>query len=99
MRDVASLTPSDFEAAVGSTFEVIDSAGQVVVALSLAHVVRRPGRPGQRQAFSVYWTGPSAPILGQFTHRLAHPEIGDVEIFLGPIANDGPGVTYEAVFG
>jgi hypothetical protein len=42
--------------------------------------------------------GLATPTLPSFTHHLTHPGLGDLEIFLGPVARDGPGLTYEAVF-
>jgi hypothetical protein len=98
MRDLASLTASEFEAALGSVFEVVEGDGRVVLSLSLIQVVRRPQRPGQRQPFSLYWSGEPTPILRPLIHHLTHPQLGDMEIFLGPTATDGPTVTYEAVF-
>jgi hypothetical protein len=93
------MTAAEFDGAVGSAFEVLDSDGRVVLSLSLVQVVPGPERPGQRQPFSLYWTGVATSILPSSTHHLTHPELGDMEIFLGPVATNGPGVTYEAVFG
>jgi hypothetical protein len=93
------LTAPEFEAALGSTFQVVDEDSRVMVSLSLVHVVRRPEQPGRRQPFSLYWSGEATTVLRPLIHHLVHPELGDMEIFLGPIATDGPGVTYEAVFG
>jgi hypothetical protein len=98
MRDVATLTAAEFAGALGSAFEVLDPDGRVMLSLTLVQVVPGPERPGQRQPFSLYWTGLAAPILPSFTHHLTHPGLGDMEIFLGPVATDGPGLTYEAVF-
>ena len=88
MRDAGSLRASDFETTMGSSFEVVDVDGRTVVSLSLVGVVRRPERPGEREPFSIYWTGPRgahpSPVL---THHLTHPELGEIEIFLGPVAN------------
>jgi hypothetical protein len=99
VRDVATLTASEFERILGSAFAVLDPDGRVVLSLCLVQVIPGPERPGQRQPFSLYWTAVATPILPSSTHHLTHPEFGDMEIFLGPVATDGPGVTYEAVFG
>jgi hypothetical protein len=98
MRDLASLTAQDFEAVLGSSFAVLDAQCQVVLSLSLARVVRLQERPGYRQPFSLRWTGPPAPILAQHAYHLTHPGLGDIEIFLGPIAASASVATYEAVF-
>jgi hypothetical protein len=99
VRHAGSLTAAEFEAALGSSFDVLDTDGRVILSLSLVEIVRRPERSGQREPFSTYWTGPETPILRHITHHLAHPELGEIEVFLGPVATDGPAVTYEAVFG
>jgi hypothetical protein len=98
VRDLASLTAAEFEGVLGSTFQVMDAQGHAVLSLSLERVVRHPERPGYRQPFSLHWTGPPTPILSQQVRRLTHPELGDIEIFLGPIAADTSAATYEAVF-
>ena len=98
MRNLASLTAADFEAVLDSTFQVVDTQGSAVLSLSLVRVVRLPERPGYRPPFSLRWTGPAAPILAQGIHHLTHPELGDLEIVLGPIAADASTATYEAIF-
>jgi hypothetical protein len=31
-------------------------------------------------------------------HRLSHPEMGEVDLFVGPVLSGAPGTTYEAIF-
>jgi hypothetical protein len=98
MRDLAALTAADFEAVTGSDFAVArpESAG---AKLRLAHVVLlSEPPPGQRQPFSLRFRGPAVPAPEQGIHRLTHADLGDLEIFLVPIAADCDSVTYEAVF-
>ncbi len=98
MRDLASLTAANFEAVLDSTFQVVDTQGSAVLSFSLVQVVRLPERPGYRPPFSLRWSGPPTPILAQGIHHLTHPELGELEIFLGPIAADASAATYEAIF-
>ncbi len=98
MRDLASLTATDFETALGSPFSVVDAHGHATLSLTLVQVLRHPERPGYRQPFSLRWTGPPTPILSQHAHRLAHPAFGDIEIFMGPLSADSSATTYEAIF-
>jgi hypothetical protein len=56
-----------------------------------------PGEPA-RQSYSLLFCGPATPILPQRTYRLAHAEIGEVDIFLVPVGKQKEGVSYEAVF-
>jgi hypothetical protein len=98
VRDLGSLTASDFEPVVGSTFQVIGTDDSAAISWSLVRVIRHQERPGYRQPFSLRWTGAATPILSQGTYHLTHPELGEFEIFLGPIAADASAATYEAVF-
>jgi hypothetical protein len=97
MCGLADLTATDFEAVAGSVFEVTDP-GRDPLAIRLTKVVLLAERPGHRQSFSLRFHGPQGPVLPQMTHRLQHHDMGDLEIFLGPIASDSNGITYEAVF-
>ena len=55
--------------------------------------------PGSaRQPFALLFHGPATPWVGQATHRLEHPRLGSLEIFLVPIGPDGSGMRYEAIF-
>lgn len=96
MRDLASLTPEDFERLVGTAFAVDGEA--TGPALQLVEVVRFEPRPGRRVPFTLRFSGPQAPVLEPETHRLRHPELGEIEIFLGPVVSDAADVIYEAVF-
>jgi hypothetical protein len=96
-RDLASLSASDFQAVVGSDFRV--SAGPSgPLDLRLIQVVELGERPGQRRPFILRFQGPPSPVLAQVVHRLEHPDMGDVEIFVGPIGTDAQATIYEAVF-
>jgi hypothetical protein len=97
MRDLAALTAADFAAVLGSDFEIL--AGESApVRLRLREVVELGERPGHRRAFSLRFLGPRAPTLAHVTHRIAHAEMGEFDLFLGPVGSDADGITYEAVF-
>ncbi len=51
-----------------------------------------------RQAFSLIFTGPPAPVLPQRTYQLAHPQLPPLDVFLVPVAADAAGVRYQAIF-
>ena len=57
-----------------------------------------PGAP-RHEPFALLFSGPREPALPQATHRLRHPDLGDLDIFLVPVgrAPDG-GFLYEAIF-
>ena len=96
MRDISSLTASDFEAAVGTVFQIaLPEGAPVPLELVEVQVVEvADGRP-----FSLLFRGPPSPVCAPITHRLVHPAMGEFELFLGPIASDSSEhITYEAVF-
>lgn len=83
----------DFSAAIDSDFAT--DSGE---SLRLIEATALPGPPGaSREAFSLVFRGRGA-ALEQKTHRLRHARLGDLDIFLVPIARDGAGRLYEAVF-
>ena len=101
MLDLSTATASDFEPAVGSVFEVL--LGEAPrLELVLDEVSPLPKRADGRQPFALSFSGPARPVLAQVTHRVSHPELGEFELFLGPVwmpgaLEDDP-ITYEAVF-
>jgi hypothetical protein len=98
VRDLAELTAADFAAATGSVFLVLDDQGRELLTVALADVTRLHDPSGRDRAFSLLFRGPQAPVLAPAIQRLGHRDLGDIEIFLGPIRVDADGTTYEAVF-
>lgn len=97
MPDLAALNPDDFRHAVGTLFEVY-FGGAEPLPIRLAEVVTFGARPGHRQPFALRFEGPTWPVLAQVTHHVVHPELGELDLFLGPVQSDADGITYEAVF-
>jgi hypothetical protein len=48
--------------------------------------------------FSIEFLAPLDTPVGQKTYRLTHPHLGELDLFLVPIAKDDLGLHYEAVF-
>ena len=96
-RDLALLGAADFQAVVGNDFRV-SVAPSDPVELRLVQVVAVGQSPGQRRPFILRFRGPPRPVLAQVVHRLEHPDMGDLEIFLGPVSTDAEATIYEAVF-
>lgn len=85
-----------FEPHVGTTFD-LQCEGQDPLPLQLTHVTERPG--AVVEGFSLFFTGPEHVVANQAIHRLVHPVLGELEIFLGPIHDPHTsGITYQAVF-
>jgi hypothetical protein len=97
--NLAAVTPATFEAHLETAFEIEDGADGPL-ALSLASVTRFPQRPGSVRAepFALLFVGPAAPRLPQGIHRLVHPDLGSLEVFLVPVGPQDSGLAYEAVF-
>jgi hypothetical protein len=98
VRDLASLTAADFEAAVGSRFAIATGEPGAWLTVRLTEVVQLKEWPGHRWPFLVHFEGPLSPVLAHVVHHVSHPELGELDIFLGPVLSGTGGITYEAVF-
>jgi hypothetical protein len=93
-----NVTKETFEPLKGQRFTLTDGANP---ALDLELVgVGGNGLRGaaSREQFSLHFRGPLTPQLPQRIYRLAHDQLGVMDIFLVPIARDAGGMTYEAIF-
>ncbi len=97
MPDLDSLTVDDFDPLVGSVFAVSTDAGDQLE-IHLVEVARLGDRPGHRVPFALRFSGPSAPVLTHDTHHVAHADLGELDLFVGPIVSESAGVVYEAIF-
>lgn len=94
-----SLTEQEFAQHVGTKFQL--SLDQHPIELKLSEVKGYPAGPNEQggmERFSVFFDGPSDPRLPQSVYRLTHEQMGEVDIFLVPIAKVAEGFRYEAVF-
>ena len=93
----APLTVEDFRPRVGETF-VINAGDAEGVRLELTEARGLGESFKEREAFSLLFRGPAEPQLPQATQRLAHDGLGELEIFIVPVAATGDGRDYEAIF-
>jgi hypothetical protein len=89
------LRLEDFSAAVGETFSV--ELDGTAVPLSLAAAQELPRMVREAGSFRLDWLGPSEPMLPQAIYRMRRGE-ETFEMFIVPVAKDGAGVHYEAIF-
>lgn len=92
---------ADFAGRIGQRFELAVPGLAANLPLTLTEVVDLGSRIGvglRESPFSLRFGAPRRPALQQRTYALHHPELGDLELFLVPIAEDLEGRTYEAVF-
>lgn len=84
-----------FRAAVGTAFRV-DAGDGHTVELTLAEVDETARRP-RWESFSLLFAG-AGEALVQGTYPVDHGDLGSSLLFLVPVAGDGDGRLYEAVF-
>ena len=93
----APLTVEDFRPRVGEAFVVLaDDGAGVDLELTEARGLGEAYR--DREAFALLFRGPLEPFLAQATYRLANDHLGELEIFIVPVARTDAGTDYEAIF-
>lgn len=88
-----------FSKCLGEAFDL--DMGTSSVALTLAEAIPLPetGIPGSRRApFSLMFRSALQIVLPQQMYRLKNRTIGDLDIFLVPVARNKEGIIYQAVF-
>lgn len=98
MSDFQSV--ADFEKCLNTNFRIeLEAPRPIDVKLiTVTPRVSEPHEQAGMERFSVVFAGPSDIFLPQNTYRITHPEMGEFYIFLVPIAPDGDGFRYEAVY-
>jgi len=93
-------TEEEFRQNLNTPFKVQVEA-PIPIELTLVGVESRPSEPHEEQGmerFSVFFKSPLEVLLQQATYRLVHPQMGEFDVFLGPIAQESDGYRYEAVY-
>jgi hypothetical protein len=88
-----ALTVDDFRPLEGDRFRIAPD-GAEPFEVELVEVTEIPREPGGRAPFSLVFKGGPNPPVEQRIYRVEHDELGELDIFLVPIAVD----RYEAVF-
>jgi hypothetical protein len=104
-RVLDAVTIETFAPRVGSVFRIVVD-DKTTIEAELETVTTSEGESadharaaGLREPFSIVLRGPAEPILPQRIYRLEHADLGALELFLVPIAQDASVTRYEAVFG
>ena len=91
------LTRTSFEPHLNSTFQLDhEEAGALDLELTEATDKTPEGALGEQ--FSLIFKGPPEPYLPQQTYALEHPALGQMGLFLVPVAQEEDGFLYEAYF-
>ena len=102
--DLQDVTHETFAGRIGEHF-LLQPEGAEPVDLVLVECreyradVGRPPEAARRLPFSLFFLGPSAPILPQRIYPAMHAELGELDLFFVPVGQDASGTTYEVVFG
>lgn len=85
---------------LGETFAVYVGEGEPAMPIKLVEASELPPhhKSLRADAFQLKFTGPGPAYLQQMIHRLSHPVLGELEIFLVPIGTHGDGFIYQAIF-
>jgi hypothetical protein len=96
------LNEEAFKKQLGTKFRVrLEIEGAPEIELALDEVEPFPTLSHSRsdlERFSAYFYGPGDFYLPQRMYRLEHEQMGEMDIFLVPVAQDQRGFRYEAVF-
>jgi hypothetical protein len=88
-----NLTIENFRPLQGERFRVAPDDAEAFE-VELVEVTEIPREPGGRTPFSLVFRGGPNPPVEQRIYRVEHDELGELDLFLVPIAVD----RYEAVF-
>lgn len=84
-----------YEGCLNEQFTVLPSDAPEVV-LTLVQTKRKLDTPVQ-ECFTLLFDGPDT-LLPQQTYRLRHERLGELELFLVPVARTAAGYQYQSVF-
>ncbi len=90
------LSHESFSRHLKTTFQAqLDESNHLELELTDVSTLKRLP---QQEEFSIVFMGPPNIDLGQGIRSLKHQQMGQLELFLVPIAHDQKGIYYEAVF-
>lgn len=94
------LTIETFEPLVGTSFWAgLPPGGKVELRLvRVGKVMESVAAQLPRHPFSLFFIGPGSYKLEQSIYHLTHDTMGELDIFLVPVAQHGNTYEYEAVF-
>jgi len=90
-------TRADFDALVDREMAITIGAAATVATLKEIRTLKSPSpRPGEPFALLFHVPAEIPPMQG--THKLEHPSLGCIELFMVPLGPMGPVMRYEAIF-
>lgn len=95
---LAELTLAEFSVHRGERFELTHPGGRIDLELIEVDAIEPRREAAPRHPFSLVFRGPDDPRLAQGIHRLRHPALGWLPLFLVPVGERDGARLYEAVF-
>lgn len=94
------LVFEDFADKIGEVFPICDrDVPRIPLTLTQAELQDSKWQmPGIRPPFSLVFLAQDAGVLPQRLYRMEHVRLGELEIFLVPVAKVGQAVSYQATF-
>ncbi len=96
--DLIDVVRDDLDSILGDSFTVSTEPTSDLVLHEVSFLQSGPAGLDESHSFSVLFRGPTEPALEQATYLLNHAELGDLTLFLVPIAADETSRTYEVIF-
>lgn len=92
------LTVEHFAGCVNETFRASINEGEIDFVLVEARPVPPPPGSLMRAPFSLLFRNTSSFLFPQQIYRMRHGRVGEVGIFLVPVARERQGFLYQAIF-
>ncbi|HEV8692576.1 MAG TPA: hypothetical protein VGQ93_00085 [Lysobacter sp.] len=92
------LTLDHFTSLVNQTFPAALNEGEVPFVLVEARALANDRGAGARIPFSLLFRNASSFLFPQQIYRMRHPSLGEIGIFLVPVAREREGFLYQALF-
>ena len=92
------LTLEHFAGCLNETFRAALNEGDVEFVLVEARPLPNAAPNAMRAPFSLLFRNSAALLFPQQTYQMTHPALGQVAIFVVPIAREREGFLYQAIF-
>jgi hypothetical protein len=92
------LKLEDFAGCLNDTFHAALNDGEIAFVLVEARPLPMGNIKAMREPFSLLFRNTAAFLFPQQIYQMRHPRIGQVGIFLVPVAQERDGFLYQAVF-
>lgn len=92
------LTLDHFSGCVNETFTAALNEGEIEFVLVEARAIEQRMPNAMRVPFSLLFRNTAVFLFPQQIYQMRHPRIGEVGIFLVPVAREREGFLYQATF-